>query len=105
MRILATICLALALTGCAEDMEWFPAGGGVYGRSVEARDDAKCREFGFQPRIEAYGNCRLQLEQIRAIERAGVQTRRSAAQPTQGLSFMCKDAISRGDSGAMSIFC
>ncbi len=115
MRAIVTVCLGLALAGCADDGEWFPRGGGLYGRSVEARDDAKCREFGFEPRTEAYGNCRLQLEQIRAIERASVQPRRSAAQPTQGgkqgalfmtdLPFMCKDAISRGDSGAVFIFC
>ncbi len=99
MRTIVTVCLGLALAGCAAER-------------IEARkaaDDAKCREFGFEPRTEAYGFCRLQLEQIRAIEWASVQTRRSAAQPTQsgkqGLSFMCKDAISRGDSGGTFIFC
>ena len=101
MRLLATICLAIALTGCAEEMEGFF-------KSVEARDDAKCRELGFEPGTEAYGNCRLQLEQIHAIERAAQKSRRTA-QPiqgnSQGMSFMCKDAISRGDSSATFIYC
>ena len=36
----------------------------------EAEDDAKCRELGFKPGTEAYGNCRLQAEQIRATNAA-----------------------------------
>ena len=126
MRTIVTVCLGLALAGCAAGdstcvtapdgtVRAFMCDPGARQAYRERADDAKCREFGFEPRTEAYGNCRLQLEQIRAIERASVQTRRSAAQPTQGdmtgalfmtdLPFMCKDAISRGDSGAVFIFC
>jgi len=76
MRVIVTACLVLAVAGCAADAQWFPPGGGLYGRSVEAIDDEKCRKLGFKPRTEAYGNCRLQLEQIRATERgAGTPVR------------------------------
>ncbi len=121
MRTIVTVCLGLALAGCAAGdgtLTGFVSdivNPGAREAALERADNAKCREFGFEPRTEAYGNCRLQLEQIRAIERASMRTRRSAAQPTQGgkqgalfmtdLPFMCKDAISRGDSGAVFIFC
>ena len=29
------------------------------------QDDAKCRDFGYQPQTEAYGRCRMELEQLR----------------------------------------
>lgn len=104
-----------------------------------ATDDAKCREFGFKPETEAYGNCRLKLEQIRVAERANRKrqrlklkqirateratdaTKRAAdateqanrkrrAEPStlgggQGMSLLCKDAISRGDRGGTFTFC
>ncbi len=119
MRTIVTVCLGLALAACAPASEGSLLGAIWPDKTKEAQqareeaqgaaDDAKCREFGFEPRTEAYGNCRLQLEQIRAIERASVQTRWSAAQPTQGgkqgLSLLCKDAISRGDSGGTFVFC
>lgn len=35
-------------------------------KSRQAADDRKCREYGFKPGTEAYGNCRLQIDQIRA---------------------------------------
>ena len=40
-------------------------------RNREAADDLRCRQFGFKPGTDAYGNCRLQREQIRATEHAG----------------------------------
>lgn len=84
MRTIVTVCLGLALAGCASDARWFPPGGGLYGRSVEAIDDEKCRELGFELETEAYGNCRLQLEQIRAIERAATRTPPRAAPVMEG---------------------
>ena len=30
------------------------------------QDDTKCRDFGYQPQTEAYGQCRLELERLRA---------------------------------------
>ncbi len=70
MRTIVTICLGLALAGCASSSE----GSLLWRLSPEAReareaaDNAKCREwFGYEPGTEAYGNCRLKLEEIRAI--------------------------------------
>jgi len=45
-------------------------------RSRAAEDDAKCRNYGFRPQSEAYGNCRLKLEEIRAIRESGEGPRR-----------------------------
>jgi hypothetical protein len=40
-------------------------------RSKDLADHAKCRDLGFRPQTEAYGNCRLKLEEIRAIKESG----------------------------------
>jgi hypothetical protein len=40
-------------------------------RSKDIADDAKCRDLGFKRQTEAYGNCRLKLEEIRAIKESG----------------------------------
>jgi hypothetical protein len=40
-----------------------------------AADDAKCKDLGFTPGTEARGNCRLQLEQIRATNNADATAR------------------------------
>jgi hypothetical protein len=61
-----------------------------------AEDDAKCLSVGFKAGTEGYGNCRLQITQIRA-------TNQSAS--GGGMSFLCKDAISRGDSGGTFVHC
>ena len=128
MRTIATVCLALALAGCAANwetdgtltgfVEEVANPGSTYKarqaaeKARQAAGDRKCRELGFKPDTDAYGNCRLQLEQIRATRQAAAAQRAAAAtweQPTQGgdqgLSLLCKDAISRGDSGGTFIFC
>jgi hypothetical protein len=40
-------------------------------KSKDVADDAKCRDLGFKLQTEAYGNCRLKLEEIRAIKESG----------------------------------
>jgi len=35
---------------------------------LERTDDKHCRELGFEPATEAYGNCRLKLKEIRASQ-------------------------------------
>ncbi len=78
VRSLALVLTALvALAGCAT---W----GEARRAAADAKADAKCRELGFKPGTEGYGNCRLQLEQIRATNRAaseaewaGIQARRA----------------------------
>jgi hypothetical protein len=48
-------------------------------KALQQADDAKCRSLGFTPGTEVYGNCRLQIEQIRATH-AAAEARTSAAQ-------------------------
>jgi hypothetical protein len=130
MRIIGVACLGLVLAGCGGTPDHrlvapdgSPAGNiedlfrpGVRDaaykerhRATQATDDARCRELGFQTATDGYGNCRLKLAQIRATNRAAAATQAAqtqAVQPQQsGLSFMCKDAMTRGDSGAMQTFC
>jgi len=102
MKFLVIGTFAVVLLGCAADKQWLPPGGGLYGRSPDVVDNEKCRELGFRSGTEAYGNCRLQLEQIRTTERAATQTRQGGR---QDMSMLCKDAISQGDRGGVSIFC
>lgn len=117
MRTIATVCLALALAGCtAADgtpVTWegpLPGDGTLTGflREVanpgsiykarqaaemarQAADDAKCRELGFKPETDAYGNCRLQLEQIRATKQAAAaRTRPRAAPVVEGVEQVGK---------------
>ncbi|AWZ01185.1 MAG: hypothetical protein NXH87_07675 [Rhodobiaceae bacterium] len=33
-------------------------------------DDRHCRELGFEPETEPYGNCRLKLKEVRASQQA-----------------------------------
>ena len=117
MKAIATLCLGLALAGCTAMPEnlYLSAPERMQRErerlrpAREAADDVKCRQFGFKAGTEAYGNCRLKLEQIRATEAAAAQTRQGAAEPAQGgkpsMSFLCKDAISRGDSGGTFVHC
>jgi hypothetical protein len=78
MRTSSVICAGLALAGC-NVTEGRPVGDGTItgfvseitkpGSIQEARnraDDNKCREYGFKPGTDPYGNCRVQMEQIRA---------------------------------------
>ena len=81
MKLVTALCFCFVLAGCVADAQWFPPGGAIYGRSIETVDDEKCRKFGFEPKSEAYGNCRLQLEQIRAIERSAAHTRARTTPP------------------------
>jgi hypothetical protein len=45
-------------------------------RSKDLADDTKCRDLGFKPQTEGYGNCRLKLEEIRAIKESGESFKR-----------------------------
>lgn len=69
-----------SLTGTIQELA---EPGSTYKRR-EATDDAKCRQLGFKPGTEAYGNCRLQREQIRAIERATTRRESRAASDMDG---------------------
>lgn len=77
------LLLSLILTGCVSTGGEPPRRGTITGFLTEvaqpgaiqqaesAIDDKKCREFGFQPGTDVYGQCRLKLEQIRATREAG----------------------------------
>jgi hypothetical protein len=78
--LIATACLALV--GCTPAADGTPriydgsligvateiADPGATYRARRAADEAKCRDLGFKPGTDAFSNCRLQLEQIRAIK-------------------------------------
>lgn len=79
MRSGLVLSVGLALAGCNSTEGRPPIGDGTIrgfvsevtrpGSLQEARnnaDDTKCRDYGFKPGTDAYGNCRVQMEQIRA---------------------------------------
>ena len=76
---------------------------GATHRERQATDDAKCRELHFKPGTEAYGNCRLQLEHMRTIRAAAAA--RTSGPGEEGLSLLCKDALTRRDSGGTFVHC
>jgi hypothetical protein len=86
------------LTGAVR--EWTDPGAAREAR--EAADDSKCRRYGFKPRTEGYGNCRLQIDQIRATKNASVSRRDEGSAK---LSMLCTEALSRGDNGAAQVHC
>jgi hypothetical protein len=77
MRAITVACLGLGLAACSGPGSLPAPDGSLRGviqdmqrpgerqAAQRAADDAKCREFGFTPGTDAYGNCRLQLEQSR----------------------------------------
>jgi hypothetical protein len=68
MQAIAAICLVLSLAACASwDAE--------RRARLAAADDAKCQGYGFKPGTEPYGNCRLQVEQIRATQQVAADIR------------------------------
>lgn len=74
--------LFLLLCGCVTARDETPRRGTLTGFFTEAAqpgsikraqnlaDDNKCREYGFTPGTETYGNCRIQLDQTRATREA-----------------------------------
>jgi hypothetical protein len=87
----ANAIMLLALSGCsASDGSPMSFDGSLTGamnelaepgstlKNRQKADDAKCREFGFTPGTDGYGNCRLQLEQIRATNNAAAIQARAA---------------------------
>lgn len=78
MRILTAVTAALFLASCHATPE-----------EIAAEDHAKCVELGFQPKTEAYGDCRLALMQLDEQRRQA-----NAAAYQSGLAT--QDAILRG---------
>lgn len=93
MRTIAMACLALTLAGCGlVDRE-------AAAKRAAARAETLCRAAGLNPSSEKWTDCILQMM---AAERGRAVT---VQDDRRGMSFMCKDAISRSDSGAVFIFC
>ena len=99
MRTIATICLALAVAGCGLILD------------RDARDarraanaEASCRAIGLDPSSEKWVNCMILMM---AAETRGAAASGGGKQGSgkQGMSFMCKDAISRGDRGGTFLTC
>jgi len=82
---LAAILVLPLLAACAND-----ASRQAEAAKIDAQDDANCRELGFEPGTEAYGNCRLKLKEIRAQERA------SGAYNNSNVGFGIGVGISKG---------
>jgi uncharacterized protein YceK len=113
MRTIVIVCLSVALAGCSSYIERLKAQEKAAEDATKAADDVKCREFGFKPGTDGYGNCRLQLEQMRVAKSGGVASDPTTPAPTslpplqgqQGLSLLCKDALARGDRAAGFVHC
>lgn len=71
----------------------------------EIADDKKCHEYGFKKGTDAYANCRLRLDQARAGQRNSIVRSAQQMPPSDELSLLCRDAIARGDKGAMLVHC
>ncbi len=108
MRTIVAVCLGLALAGCAI------AGDAERDRErLVAKAEVWCRSIGLDQSSEKWTDCMISMvaaeRRSEDARRAAAPTRVRAAQPTQGgkqgMSFMCKDAISRGDRGGTFIFC
>ncbi len=100
MRTIVTICLALAVAGCA----LLPSREALDARRA-ANAEASCRAIGLDPSSEKWVDCMIEMMAAETSRTAGVSGSRTTQGGKQGLSFMCKDAISRGDSGGTFIFC
>lgn len=92
MRGFVLLALALSLAGC-EGMREAAA------KRAAARAETSCRALGLTPESEKWQEC---LIQMMAAERSRAVTTHDNA---RGMSFMCKDATARGDSGAIRTFC
>ena len=105
MKIIVLVCVGLALTGCASAEQ--------QRERLVTNAEAWCRSLGLDRSSEKWADCMISMvaaeRRSEDARRAAAPARARAAQPTQGgnpgMSLLCKDAISRGDNGAVFIFC
>ena len=64
-RLTACLLVFLVLSGCVTRQE------------IDAADHQECIDLGFVPGTEGYGNCRLKLREIRAMERQALAVENS----------------------------
>jgi hypothetical protein len=94
-RILFSLALAVHLPGCAY---YFPP---LHEERIEQYKKT-CESIGFKPQSIEYANCVLDLETAYLQNRETIQQSNSS---NGGMSFLCRNAISRGDSMAVNIHC
>ncbi len=95
IRIFAVPLLSvLYLSGCAY---YFPP---LHEERIQQYKNT-CQSIGFKPQSSKYANCVLDLEKSYLQGKSKKQGSNSSG----GMSFLCKDAISRGDSGAINVHC
>ena len=70
--LLIALGLALTMTACVS-RETQARRDAAQAVQYEAQQDATCRSYGTQPRTPLYVQCRLQLQQQDATQRAAVQ--------------------------------
>lgn len=114
MRILPVILAIATLTACASD--------GRSGRQIAAdigaalagerqpermaaNAEASCRAIGLHEASEKWTDCMIEMMAAEKRSEGGGRAETQTQDGNEGLSFMCKDAISRGDSGGTFIFC
>ena len=113
MRAMVAVFLVLTLAGCSATDEP-PAPGSVRAlfwpgdtnSLYAARAEASCRAIGLDEKSEKWSDCLIEM--LAAEKRshdAAISKSPKSEQGQQKLSFMCKDAIQRGDAGAISLFC
>ena len=94
VRKLFLSALVVYISGCAY---YFPP---LHAERIEQYKKT-CESIGFKPQSSEHANCVLDLEKSYLQGKANKQSSGSSS----GMSFLCKDAISRGDSGAINVHC
>jgi hypothetical protein len=75
---IAMLAMGLVLSGCASVADNGSPASNMVGMATDAispgareeyrakQDDAKCRDFGYQPQTKPYADCRMELERLHA---------------------------------------
>jgi hypothetical protein len=93
MKYLLVIVLLITIAGCSY---MYPTA-----ESRIAKYQERCALIGFAQGTKENALCVLELE--KSYVQGAAQ--KSSSSSSGGMSFLCKDAISRGDSGAINVHC
>ena len=93
MKNTITIIFIISLSACAQ---LYPTN-----ESRISGYKERCSLMGYTQGTKANSSCVLELEKSYEEGKAS----RSSSGSNGGMSFLCKDAISRGDSGAINVHC
>ena len=97
MKTIKTFALIFATSYISACSYYFPP---QHKERVELYKNT-CKSIGFKPQSKDYANCVLDLEKSYLEGKSSKHTGSSSG----GMSFLCKDAVSRGDSGAINVHC